>query len=272
MQIHLMEVEGKWSLAMSFLGVVAMGLVVCHHLPTQPRGGVLEWGVPWFYFASGFWYASKLRKWREEISKRISSLLVPYYLLNVIWFPILFLANWIGWKYLGAERVVDGGLYSSVRCLGLSPWSWPALVPTWFLRSLFVATVVVAGIWAAFDAVTCNSRWARVVIRALVAAMLWAIVFTMPIWCPADGHWVDFFVFGVPLHGMACFAMGGLVSSALYVGDCGSVHPFAARIRRQMMPVYVLHAVVIVACGAILLGEALRRCSPSTAKLLFGGR
>ena len=288
------------SIAMSFLGVMAMGLVICHHLPTHPQGGILEWGVPWFYFASGFWYAAKHRKWCEEIGKRARTLLVPYFLLNAIWFPILLLANWLGWKYLGAERVVDGSAASLVRCLGLCPWAWPALVPTWFLRSLFVASFLVAGVWTALDAALGNGRKARIVARALVALALWSVVMTMRTWCPADGHWADIFVFGIPLHGMACFALGGLVSTIIDIKDCGQVPSLAVMIRRQMMPVYVLHAVVIVVCGwiaraagcygklltlpgdiamwltgvagAIVLGEAMRRRMPRFSKLVFGGR
>ena len=63
--------------------------------------------------------------------KRVRSLLVPYFLWNLIWFPVLFLSNWIGWKYFGAERVVDGSVDSIVRCLGFSPWRWPARARGW---------------------------------------------------------------------------------------------------------------------------------------------
>lgn len=288
------------SIAMSLISVMAMGLVICHHLPTHQQGGILEWGVPWFYFASGFWYASKPRKFRGEMAKRIQTLLVPYFLLNAIWFPILFFANWIGWKYLGVDRVVDGSVPSIVRCLGLCPWAWPALVPTWFLRSLFVAVFLVAGVWAAFGSMLRNGRKARIAVQASVALVMWSVVLTRHSWCSTDGHWADFFVFGVPLHGMACFALGGLVSTLIDVEGCVSVPALAATIRRQVMPVYVLHAVVIVACGwiaraagcydklltlpgdvvmwfvgvvgAIFLGEIMRRNMSKFAGLVFGGR
>lgn len=288
------------SIAMSLISVMAMGLVICHHLPTHPQGGILEWGVPWFYFASGFWYAAKPRKWGEEIVKRVRNLLVPYFLLNAIWFPILFIANWLGWNYMGAERVVDGSVASVVRCLGLCPWAWPALVPTWFLRSLFVASFLIASVWTAFDAATRNSRMAKITTRALVAIALWSVVLTRHSWCPTDGHWADFFVFGVPLHGMACFALGGVVSIMLDIKESRYVSSVAVLIRRQMMPVYVLHAVVIVVCGwiarvigcygklltlsgdaamwfagvagAIALGEGMRRYLPKFSGLVFGGR
>ena len=290
----------RYSMAMSLCSVMAMALVVCHHLPTYPQGGILEWGVPWFYFASGFWYAAKPRKLSAEILKRIRTLLVPYFLLNAIWFPVLFLANWVGWKYLGAERVVDGSAASVIRCLGFNPWAWPALVPTWFLRALFVASIGVGGIWAVLDAVVQEGRQPRIVLRALTALVLWAVVLMRHRWCPVDGHWADFFVFGVPLYGMACFALGGFTSTMVGVDGSLAIHPFVTTVRRHLMPVYVLHAIVIVVCGwvaraagaydilltingdaamwivgvvgALLLGEAVRRCSPRFAELIFGGR
>jgi len=296
----LIIVQNQLSIAMSLCSVMAMALVVCHHLPTHPQGGILEWGVPWFYFASGFWYDAKPRKWNAEILKRARTLLVPYFLLNAIWFPILFLANWAGWKYLGAERVVDGSAASIIRCLGFNPWAWPALVPTWFLRALFVASIGVAGIWSVLDAEVLKGRKPRIVLRALTALVLWSVVLMRHRWCPADGNWADFFVFGVPLYGMACFALGGFASTVAGIDCSHAVHPFVVGIRRHLMPVYVLHAIVIVVCGwiarvaglyerlltingdvamwivgvagALLLGEEIRRCSPRFAELIFGGR
>ena len=132
---------------MTGLSAVALGLVVAHHVPSLPQGGILGFGVPWFFFASGFWMMKEDFDWSGEVCKRVKNLLIPYYLWNVVWFPILFGCNWIGWRYCGANRVVDGSWECVIRCLGLSPWQWPALVPTWFLRALFVVVLVVGGLW-----------------------------------------------------------------------------------------------------------------------------
>lgn len=283
---------------MSGLSVVAMGLAICHHLPTHPQGGVLEWGVPWFFFASGFWYGGKPRCWKAEMGKRVRSLLAPYFLWNLIWFPILFTANWLGWRLCGAERVVDGSLASIIRCLGFNPCQWPALVPTWFLRSLFVAVAVVGGAWSLGSHL---QRWrhGESAWRVVVAVLFVSIHAARKCWMPTDPTW-DFFVFGVPLHGMMCFAIGGLVSSAFGRLPNENQGKIASVIRRQLMPVYVLHAVVIVfagwiakalgrfgelatiqgdvamwfvgVIGAVAIGEVMRRKMPNAARILFGGR
>lgn len=278
----------------------ALGLVVCLHLPSFPKWGVLKFAVPWFFFASGFWYGRRPRKWSDEMRKRVRSLLVPYFLWNLIWFPVLFLSNWIGWKYFGAERIVDGSFDSIARCLGFSLWRWPALVPTWFLRALFVVVAIVGGLWACCASARKIGRYGEVVCRIVVACVLSAIALSVNSWCP-DGHvWKGSFEYGVPLHGMACFAIGGVVALASDGDDDCTSDGVWAFLRRQMMPIYLLHAIVIMVCGwlakalgrfdflttacgdvimwlvavsgAIALGWTMRRFMPRMAEILFGGR
>lgn len=90
---------------------------------------------------------------------RVRTLLVPYYLWNFIWFPILFFFNWIGWRYFGAERVVDGSVMCVLRCLGLSIIGPPALVPTWYLRALFVAVSIISCLDYILNCVSRRSSW-----------------------------------------------------------------------------------------------------------------
>ena len=117
---------------------------------------------------------------------------------------------------------------------------------------------------------------------------------------PADHIWDGFFVFGVPLHGMMCFAIGGIVAVLLGSNKEKGNDFIVQCIRSQMMPIYVVHAIVIVVCGwaakaigcyasletiqgdvamwfvgvigAIAIGEAMRRWTPNAAEVLFGGR
>lgn len=286
--------------AVMSLSAIALGLVVCLHLPSLPKCGVLKFAVPWFFFASGFWYGRRPRRWRDEMGKRVRSLLVPYFLWNLIWFPVLFSCNWIGWRYFGAERVVDGSVDSIVRCLGFSPWRWPALVPTWFLRALFVVVAIVGGVWSCCASARKIGRYGEVVCRIVVACVLSVIVLSVNSWRP-DGHvWKGSFEYGVPLHGMACFAIGGVVALASDGDDDRTSDGVWALLRRQMMPVYLLHAIVIMFCGwfakglgcfnylvtpwgnvamwfvavlgAILLGWTMRRFIPHVARILLGGR
>jgi len=289
------------SLAITLASVVALALVVGLHVPSLPNHWLLHCGVPWFFFASGWWLVRPFRSsengmavWRAEVSRRVKSLLVPYFIMNLAWFPILFAFNWVGWKYCGAHRVVDGSMDCVLRCLGLSCWQWPALVPTWFLRALFVAVALVGLCW---------TRLAKTRARlALVAAAFWAIELTKAQWCPATPFCTGLTDFGIPTNGMAMLATGGLaqsfLSSDLPVGEFWS--KVATTIRRHLMPVYLLHVVVMLFCqwgakasgkfdllltpvgnvatgvvgvvGAIALGELFRRKAPRLASIVFGGR
>lgn len=284
-------------MAMTFISLLALGTVVCLHLPSLPQHALLGWAVPWFFFASGFWYARSAKPFGEQVRTRVMSLLVPYFLWNLIWYPILLMANWLGVRCCGATRVVDGSLSCVIRCLGLNPLAWPALVPTWFLRALFAAVVAVGGL----DRLLISAGCRRMVGRAAVCLAFWLAFATRFCWMPEQAAWQGFFSFGVPLLGCACFATG-LVAADLV----GRFHlnepqgPWVRMVRRQMMPVYLLHAIVIMVVGwgakalhcfdllatgvgdvvmwvvgvggAVVLGEALRQRAPRIAALLFGGR
>ena len=284
-------------MTMTALSAVALGLIMCLHGPTLPKYWLFDLGVPWFFLASGFWYGQKrvegLDGYWVQVRKRVGTLLVPYFIWNLIWFPILFVCNWIGWKYCGAERVVDGSSGCVMRCLGLSPSAWPALVPTWFLRALFVAVVVVGGVDCALGGL---KR-----LRGLVTVgLLWIVYLTRSVWMPEESIWDGFFTFGLPLIGFACFATGLVVGRTLPTDGAQDRVPWVQVVRRQMMPVYVLHAAVIVSvgwvakamgvfgslatvkgdvvmwfvgiAGAVAIGEVLRRFTPRIAEVLFGGR
>ena len=298
-------------LVMAIASAVAMALVVCNHLPTSPRGGVIEWGVPWFFFASGFWFANSQKSMMENVRVRIKSLLLPYYAWNVIWFPILFFFNWVGWRYFGATRIVDGSITCVIRCLGLSPFAWPALVPTWFLRSLFVAVVVVGSLNNVLRrTLRAKNKFLGVdVSRLIVCSLCCGAYWTWHALGPKEQLLQSLFVFGIPLSGCAWFAVGMVMEEIVHslTGTAGVGFPVNERsrkwsecIRRQIVPVYLIHVPVILfvgwvfkafhcyhaletttgdvvmwvvgVIGAIATGELMRRKIPRVAKMLFGGR
>jgi len=291
----------------TIVGVFAMGCVVAHHVPLLPNGGILKFGVPWFFFASGFWmggkfigcYGNAASVWKQECARRVRTLIVPYFLWNLIWFPILFAANWIGWRYCGVERVVDGSFGCVARCLGFSVWQMPALVPTWFLRSLFVVSVIVGAVWVGFSKCGKGLRFAWIVRTATAAVIFWAIEFILGKYGPDREWWDSFLCFGIPVYGMACFATGGAVA-AMMRSRPESGGGIMSMIRRQMMPVFLLHVPVILmiswilralgkmafladplanvflgivgVTGAIAIGEMMRAFMPRVTYVLFGGR
>lgn len=298
-------------LAMSIASIIAMALVVCNHLPTPPKWYVIRWGVLWFFFASGFWFANSRKSLAENVSARVKSLLVPYYAWNVIWFPIIFVFNWVGWRYFGVNRVVDGSAESVVRCLGLSPFAWPALVPTWFLRALFVVVVIVGSLdnvlrRAAFGR---NRLMGIDISRLVVCSLCCGVYWAWHILESKERLLQLLFVFGIPLSGCAWFAVGmvieGIVHSASVASRCDLARCERSRrlsecIRRHIIPVYLIHVPVILfvewgfrafhcynvletnmgnavmwgvgVIGAISVGELMRRKTPCVAEFLFGGR
>ena len=240
----------------------------------------------------------------------MKSLLLPYYLWNVLWFPILFIFNWIGWRYFGANRVVDGSIECIVRCMGLSPFDWPALVPTWFLRALFAAVVVVGlADRACRQIMSTEHMFLKVpVSRWLVCLLCWMMYLAWLLLDHKETLLHSFLVFGLPLGGCAWFSMGMVVGEIMHsatdegenvVSSGERNRKWIACIRRQIMPVYLIHVPVILfvewGCkafhvydrmetiagdvmmwfvsvgGAIVIGEFMRRLCPRFARLLLGG-
>lgn len=277
------------------ISCLALAMVVCLHLPSFPKHWLLDCAVPWFFLASGYWYSRSSKSFGENVRERVRSLIVPYYLWNILWFPILFSVHWIGLRYCGMDRAVDGSLSCVLRCLGLSPFAWPALVPTWYLRALFVTVVMVGGVERLIRRV-CGETAGRVLTCALFAGAC----LTQHLWAPEGRFWDGFLVYGLPVYGCAWFAVGMLLGRFMRRLPDARQSPASAFLRRQMMPVYLLHAPVLIVCGwvaralhcydrlttpvagivlwivavisAMLLGEALRRLAPRSAACLFGGR
>jgi len=251
----------------TYFSAVAMGFVVIQHVPVQPPRAWVAWAVLWFFFVSGFWMANALLRapgwvaWYQAMAKRVRSLLLPYYICNLIWFPIVLGFNWLGWRFLGVECKVDISLFSILRCLGFNPFYWPVLVPTWYLRALFVVSALVSAFW-------CLLRCCRLstlvctLLTALVGWMFWILELWGCLGEMPEGFWM----FGVPLLGLACFATGGFMATCLkdlevhsrggrelaYTLDKAessknvSQDVIVTFIRHQMMPIYLLHVPVML--------------------------
>lgn len=279
----------------TYISCLALAMVVCLHLPSFPKHWLLDCAVPWFFLASGYWYSRSSKSFGENVRGRVWSLIVPYYLWNILWFPILFAAHWIGWRYCGMERTVDGSLPCVLRCLGLSPFAWPALVPTWYLRALFVVVVAVGGFECLLRRV-CGAMPSRVLTCALFAGAS----LTQRMWAPEGDAWNGLLTYGIPVYGCAWFAAGILLGGLARRVPDAPQSPVSSFLRHQTMPVYLLHAPVLIACGwvahalhfhdrlttllagfilwaasilvSVLLGESLRCLAPRAASLLFGHR
>ena len=238
---------------MTYVSAVMIALIVFIHLPVVDAGwygawrkwgvdGICRLGVPWFFFASGVYFARHIGEsdgWHgREIRKRVSGLLVPYFILNLVWFPFMVVLNWIGTKYFNYPAVVTLSPEWIVKGLGLSPVDWPIIVPTWFLRALFVVVLVGGFIW----------RFLRFnkISALLVSAVFWGLYTAQQICLP---QFSDFFIFGLNLQGLALFTTGIFLSSWLKPGRSAS--PF---LRCAVWSVFILHApllsLLLIPCKA----------------------
>ena len=236
---------------MAAMSAVMIALVVFIHLPLtdQPWGvwwrrwgvdGVCRLAVPWFYLASGAVFARHIGEsegwYGREVRKRVGSLLVPCFILNLLWLPVMMTCNWIGAEYFGQELVVKANWAWVIRGLGLSPFAWPIDVPTWFLRSLFVV-VVLMGLIVVGLRIKATDRGKKIG----VAAVLWAAYLIQC--CTSTSPQANaFFEFAVSLQGLALFATGILLSPLLLSKEpC----PGDAAFRSFTWSVLVLHAPIL---------------------------
>lgn len=125
--------------------VCALLVVIIHCHPEAGHGGAVWWmkqmlecgvcelAVPFFFFASGFFIATKLDGgYRFEIVKRLRTLMIPY----LIWI-CLFMIMEIMRMVLLREFSVP-----TLDMIGLNPGCMPVLSPLWYIRALFCLVLI----------------------------------------------------------------------------------------------------------------------------------
>ena len=152
--------DGRTSSKIAAFGFVCAFLVVSIHVPQPfPSGPDLPawWlcrltagtfgrlAVPFFFAAAGFFLARRFGEpgwWRRAVATRARSLLVPFFFWLLAWDALCALLA-------GAANLRDGlpaasGFPRGAALLafaGLDPFDYPANIPLWFLRSLFLYAV-----------------------------------------------------------------------------------------------------------------------------------
>ena len=305
------EVRLRWASAFfRWMGFLAVCLVVTIHLP-YGEGSVLEGvlkrgvaraAVPWFFFASGFWLVGRTAETtglKAMWLPRVRTLLVPFFVANVLWFVWAWAFNRVGVAYFSATPVFGWTLPCVVRGFGLDPTVWSALVPTWYLRTLFLFVPLV-WLLARLLAFGREARTWELAARSVVLVMLLSV-------CWMAGRVPQGTVRAVIDHtlpgwGLAYMGGGLLVRRWCAVDGMASSKSagWRAVLTRNTFAIYLLHVPVMLTASYVLrpLGlwgwtgtdwgcallvpalvglsiataELLRRRCPAFAGLLFGGR
>jgi len=292
-----------------WISFVAVCLVVAIHLPIGDGDirawidrwivhGVCQFAVPWFFFASGFWLLGRniegfrfTPKWYQIlVVKRFRTLMVPFFMANVLWFVPFAVCNWLGMRYFGEPQRVSFSVTGILEGVGLFFPHAPVLKPTWFLRSLFLAIV-------ASPFLLLMIRHSRMAALMLVGGILFLWEFAIP---PQGTYWHTVFQWGFSLLGFACFAAGLAVRFWWRTGWIEVGTASGNMLTRNTFGVFLLHVPILLlfsyplrAAGywswagtalgfcvlwpvmivlSVLASECLRRKLPVFARLLLGGR
>ena len=139
--------------ALAALGVVVihagnggMGSFTAKMLHQFFGWGLCTFAVPWFFFASGYFFAAHLDEkgwWARAVRTRLRTLVLPY----GVWCTLFacFAAVLAIWQNLETGRSVLAGLswrWFVMRGFGLDISDHPLLVPFWYIRSLMVIVLL----------------------------------------------------------------------------------------------------------------------------------
>ena len=171
------RISAKLSSKLANMAFVCTVFVVAMHTPGSRRifgldligGGIALIAVPFFFVASGFFIAGHMDdsyligKYHLELSKRIKSLLVPFFIWNISWILFMFLwtiaMNWHNGRDLFfncGNILIDGvtmqrhGTPRAIECIprdvvsgiGIDPFRLPFVQQLWYIRSLFVLVLL----------------------------------------------------------------------------------------------------------------------------------
>lgn len=156
---------------------------------------VARCAVPGFFLMSSVLLYRKEFKWKQNMFKKVNTILIPYVFLNSFWILFFYFAQK---SVLGASYFVTA--QSHVSQWGITGWleaylgnfsdPYPILYPTWFLRDLFVLNMMAVAIKKCVDTVP--------KITLVLVLCLWLIPLEIPFVGAGEvsGQSLVFFVLG----------------------------------------------------------------------------
>lgn len=156
-----MEISTEVSNKIRNISFICALLVVLIHVPPIENGlwlndFVLHWikeglsmiAVPVFFIISGFLLGKHINEqgwYGKAVKSRIKSLVIPFFVLNILYYPVFVLLHYIGVKYFGADgsnHIMDLTLPNALYLMGCFPWGGNAIGPLWYLRALFYLVLI----------------------------------------------------------------------------------------------------------------------------------
>lgn len=141
------------------MGIVCACLVVAIHVGNPEAMGAGWWvakllsngicriAVPFFFVAAGFFLAGHTAEpkwWARELGKRMRSLLVPFVSWSAL-YTVFGLSLVLSANALHGEawtRNLQSNCADVLRLLGLDLFTYPMLIPLWFIRCLLLLVVL----------------------------------------------------------------------------------------------------------------------------------
>lgn len=194
------KMDKKTSYKISYLGLICACLVVMIHVPIPTEKYTSAWfmseilsygvcliAVPFFFIVSGFFLGKHIGEkgwWIKEVNKRITSLLIPYFIFNFLY--------WLAFNH----NLEDLSLIGILKIIGGTPFGYPTLGPLWYVRSLFMYVVLSIILFRL------NSLWGVI--------CLWIVSFIFLLFEPSwgDNKVYLFFKYTVSLQNLFYFVIG----------------------------------------------------------------
>ena len=183
---------------------------ICHLVG---REGICMIAVPWFFFSSGFFLSGHLGEcagwWKREVSKRIRSLIIPFYIWMVI--SLVFgVSIWYMKTYIFQMPVHNNSFSMPValfllKIIGLHPFVDIGIF--WYMRCLFFLVLISPVLqWLT------HWKW--------TALTIFSCLHLIVSWCFTNGYGMDFyFLFDrfTSIRGVVYFFLGIIIRSHISV-------------------------------------------------------
>lgn len=137
--------------------------------------GVADIAVPVFFVISGFFlglHTEDSHWYSQAVQKRIWTLVVPFYVLNILWFPVKYGIHYVGVHWFGAvaDPTMEFTWMNFLLTTSILPWGWNVVLGTWYIKALFFLVLLSP----VFVWIVRKGR-SHAVVFIIVLLVLWAI-------------------------------------------------------------------------------------------------